>query len=223
MLQKDRGAHVPHKRARVPRWHPPSDLLVLAAVDRAHRHRFNEDYGDATLKEIAQHLGTTWGPHTSRRLRPIVRRLTDDLGWLRQTRHRGHDGWALTDAGGERLARALLDGVGDELPESPQHRQWREAREHAAARIDALKNELGEALAEVDKMLDAEVPAPAAEWLAQAGTLRQLAAAVGVARYCLYERPEPDDAHADRDQFIEPSGSPVSWRHPRSWDPGGRD
>lgn len=211
------------KRTRASRRPPPSDLLVLAAVDRAHRHRFHEDYGDVTLSDIADHLAKSSERYAAHLLRPIVHRLTDDHGWLRQSRHRGQDRWALTDAGAKRLSRALIDGVGDELPESPQHRQWRQAREHAAARIEALQNELGEALADVNAMLDAEAPAPAADWLAQAETLRRRAVAVGVARYCLYERPEPDDAHADRDEFIEPSGSPVGWRHPRGWDPSHGD
>jgi hypothetical protein len=208
------------KRIRAQRWRPPSDLLVLAAVDRAHRHRFHEGYRDATLSGIARHLGMTWGPHASRRLRPIVRRLTDELGWLRQSRHRGQDRWALTDTGAQRLARALLEGVGDELPESPQHRQWRAAREHALVRIEALKSELGEVLAKVNAMLDSEAPAPATDWVACANALRELTVAVGIASYCLYERPEPDDAHADRDDGIQPSGSPVSWRYPQGWDPG---
>jgi hypothetical protein len=211
------------KRIRAQRWQPPSDPLVLAAVDRAHRHRFHEEYGDATLPEIAHHLGMDWGPHASRRLRPIVRRLTDNLGWLRQSRHRGQDGWALTDAGAGRLARALLDDIADELPESPQHRQWRAARDHAAARIEGLEGELGELLAKVNAMLDTDERASAADWLACAKALRDLTVAVGVASYCLYERPEPDDARADRDEGIEPTGSPVSWRYPRSWDPGHGD
>jgi hypothetical protein len=69
-------------------------------------------------------------------------------------------------------------------------------------------------------MLEAPDPAAAADWLSCAEPLRDLTEAIGVATYCLHERPEPDDATADRDERIEPHGSRYSWRHPRTWDPG---
>jgi hypothetical protein len=141
-------------------------------------------------------------------------------GRLRHSRRRSQDYWALTDKGREQLAHALIAGIGAELPEAPQHREWRAAREHAAARVEALRGELGELLARVNAMLDADVPPPATDWLAWAKPLKDLTVAVALAGYCLYERPEPDDARADRDESIEPSGSPVSWRNFRIWDPG---
>jgi hypothetical protein len=39
------------KRIRGPQWQPPGDVLVLAAADRARRHRSNADDGDCTLSE----------------------------------------------------------------------------------------------------------------------------------------------------------------------------
>lgn len=207
------------KRIRAERWRPPSDALVLTAVDRAHRHRCRDDR-DVTLPAIADHLGMPWGPHASRRLRPIVDRLTGERGWLRHSRRRGRDYWALTTAGERRLTRALIEGIADELPESPQHHAWRAAREHAAARIDGLRCELRELMARVDVLLDADPAPAAADWLATARPLRDLAVAVGLASYCLYERGEPDDARADHDAIIEPAGSPIGWRNYRSWDPG---
>lgn len=210
------------KRIRAQRWQPPSDELVVAAVDRAHRHRHRRDAG-ATLSDIAGHLGIPLGPVASRRLRPIIDRLTNERRWLAHSRRQSRDHWALTDAGVERLSRALIEGIAEELPESPQHREWRAAREHAAARIDVLQSELSELLAKLDALLDAEDPPPTSDWLSLAKPLQDLTMAVGVAHYCLYERPEPDDARADRDDLTEPAGSPVSWRHPRIWDPGHGD
>ena len=204
------------KRNRRSRWRPPSDLLVLAAVDRAQRHRQFPEHGDPTLSEVAAHLGMAWGPHASRRLRLIVDQLTGEFGWLERSRRVSQDRWGLTDAGAQRLARAGVDGVLEELPESPQHREWREARAHAAARIEGLQSDLGEALAKLGRLLDAHDPVPSSEWLAQMEPLRELVQAVAIATYCLHELPEPDDATAA-------PAAPHSlrgWRHPRAWDPG---
>jgi len=208
------------QRIRGSRWRSPSDALVLAAVDRAQRHRPTPHSGDPTLSAIAAHLGMTWGPVASRRPRPIIDRLTSELGWLRRSRRAGQDRWALSDAGAERLARAGAEGVFEELPESPQHREWRAAHAHAAARIEELRGELGELLAKVNGLLDASEPVPSADWLACVEPLRDLTEAAGVASFCLYELAEPDDAAGGRHQGIVPRGSRYGWRHPRMWDPG---
>jgi hypothetical protein len=207
------------KRIREQRWRPPSDALVLAAADRARRHRDGSERG-ATLAAIADHLGMTWGPHASRRLRPIVDRLASELGWLQHSRWQSRDYWALTSTGSERLSRAMVEGIAEELPESPQHREWRRLREHAAARIETLRAELGELLAEVNAMIDAEQQPSTAAWLKSAKRLNDTTVAIGVASYCLYEHPEPDDARADHHELIDSSGNLVSWRYPRLWDPG---
>jgi hypothetical protein len=141
------------ERIREQRRRPPSDALVLAAADRARRHRDGSERG-ATLAAIADHIGMTWGPHASRRLRPIVDRLASELGWLQHSRWQSRDYWALTSTGSERLSRAMVEGIAEELPESPQHREWRRLREHAAARIETLRAELGELLAEANAMID---------------------------------------------------------------------
>ena len=210
------------KRIHASQWQPPDDALVLAAVDRADRHRSRRDLG-VLLQDVAAHLDMQWGPHTSRRLRPIIDRLTDELGQLEHSRHQRRDYWQLTDAGTKALSRALLAGVGDELPESPQHRQWRAAREHASARIEGLKNELGERLAALNALLDAPDPPPATELLAFAEPVKELIEAVAIAHYCLYERAEPDDARADERDPRQPLGEFAKWRHPRMWDPGHDD
>lgn len=205
------------QRNRAPRWRPPSDDLVLAATDRAYRH----DYGErasVALMAIADHLAMEWNPITSRRLRPIVDRLTQ-RGLLERARHHGRDGWTPTEAGSRQLVGALARGVGDDLPESPQHRQWRIAREHAAARLEGLCSELGELLAEVGAMLSAEL-ASSTEWLTRAKALHDLAGGIGVAVYCLHERPEPSDDKPDHDDTPLPLGAPVSWRHYWLWDAG---
>ena len=208
------------QRIRGQQWQPPSDELVLAAVDRAYRHRPTLDYGDPPASAIADHLGIAWNAHASRRLRPILARLSDERGWLCRSPVRGRDRWALTEAGSRRLAQAIADGTIDELPESPQHRRWRAAREHASVRLAELQDELSELLARVNTLLEASEPAAAADWLSCAEPLRDLTEAIGVATYCVHDRPEPDDARADRDERTEPRGSRYSWRDPQWWDPG---
>jgi hypothetical protein len=207
------------KRIRGSRWQPPSDGLLLASVDRAHRHRFSQESAGPMLSDIAAHLGIPWGSVASRRLRPLVDRLTDELGWLDRARQARRDRWTLSDAGARRLAQAEADGILEDLPESPQHLEWRLAREHAAARIDALRHDLREHLAGVASLLDADSPAAAADWLDSAKPLCEIIQAVAVASYCLHERPEPDDATADRDTSLEPI-TLRRWRHPGMWDPG---
>src|SRR5215207_2265476 len=93
------------KRIRAARWQPPSDELVLAAVDRAERHSVAAVPG-ATIVEIAGHLGMARGPVAGRRLRPILARLVAERGWLEHRRMLGGDDWMLTAVG----QAALVDG-----------------------------------------------------------------------------------------------------------------
>jgi hypothetical protein len=211
------------QRIRGSQWRPPSDELVLAAVDRAQRHRATPDSGDPTLSDIAEHLGMTWGPVASRRLRPIIDRLTRERGWLQRSRRRGQDRWALSDTGSQRLARAGAEGIFEQLPESQQHREWRAARAHAAARIEPLRGELRDVLANVNRLLDASEPVASADWLACVEPLRDFIEAVAMASFCLYELAEPDDAAAVHAEGVVPRGSRYGWRHPRTWDPGHGD
>jgi hypothetical protein len=215
--QPERGT-----RERQQRWRAPSDELVLAAVDRAHRHTYVPE-NDASTAEIATHLGIAWGPVTARRLRPILARLAGERGWLSHSHKHRRDCWKLTSKGACALAGAVAAGVREQLPESPQHRQWRAARDHAAARIQVLQSELGELAGKLTDLLDRDSPPPACELVALARPLRDLTVAVAMAHYCLYERVEPDDARAERDEPIGPAGSPWSWRYPRLWDPGHGD
>jgi hypothetical protein len=131
--------------------------------------------------------------------------------------------WALTKTGSVRLSRAVIEGIAEALPESPQHREWRRLRERAAARIEALRAELGELLAEVNAMIDAEQQPSAAAWLKSAKRLNDTTVAIWRRELCLYEHPEPDDARADHHELIDSSGNLVSWASPRLWDPGHDD
>jgi hypothetical protein len=114
------------------RFEPVSDALVLAAVERAERHREREGEG-VMMSDIAKHLGFVHGSWTTRRLRPQFDALIAD-GSLARSRRHGVLVWALTDDGRGRLDRMRRAGEVEELPEAPQHRAWRHTRATAGER-----------------------------------------------------------------------------------------
>jgi hypothetical protein len=193
-------------RSRAQPFEPPADALVLAAVERALRQRSPqvEQYAGVALYELVAHLGLAHGPWTTRRLRPQLQRLCDE-GLLEPARALGLDMWAPTRAGRRRLAAARRRGDLGELPESPQHRAWREARERAAGLIGELQEEARRALSDAAALLDAADPLPSDAWLdagERAGTtLRRL----GAASHCLREWPEPGEDGPDVDDQRDPA------------------
>ncbi len=108
------------------RFESVSDGLVLAAVERAERHRELEREG-VMMSGIAEHLGVVPSSWTTRRLRPRLDALIAE-GSLARSRRHGVVVWELTDDGRGRLERMRRAGEIEELPESPQHRAWRHAR-----------------------------------------------------------------------------------------------
>ena len=195
----------------------PSTTLVLAAVDRAQRHRPTPDSGDPTLSAIAEHLGHDVGAGRLASAAPDHRppdlraRLAAALapgrpGPLGAQRRRLGAAWRAPAA----------EGVFEELPESSQHREWRAARAHAAARIEGLQGELGELL-----------PRSSAAGRRRARGVQRMAGLQWKplrdpheggrdGELCLRERAEPDDAARRRG----PRAAGMGWRHPRVWDPG---
>jgi hypothetical protein len=178
------------------RFEPVSNGLVLAAVERAERHREREGEG-VMMSDIAEHLGFVHGSWTTRRLRPQIDALIAE-GSLALSRRHGVVVWALTEAGRRQLERMRRAGEVEELPEAPQHRAWRYARAKAGERIDAFRTEAREALDEAAMLLDAEDPHSDA-WFGVAERLQAACWRVGSATYCLREWREPDDARPDVD------------------------
>ena len=104
------------------------DVTVLAAIDRAERHRGRPG---VPVWLIFEHLGI---PRRSRRVRAQLQALVEG-GSIEQRRAHGVDVWALASNG-----RRRLRGAGRvDLPESPQHRQWRNARTPAAQEIERFR------------------------------------------------------------------------------------
>lgn len=166
--------------------------LVLAAIARAECHLQAEGVQRA---RIAEHLGFTPGAATTRRLGPQIDELVE-MGAVRQFRRHGSKVWGLTPAGRRRLARARRAGQPLELPEAPQHRLWRLAREKAASELDDLRAQLREELGQAHALLDSHAGS-AEEWSELALRLRDCCARLATADYCLRQWPEPDDSKPD--------------------------
>jgi hypothetical protein len=121
-------------------------------------------------------------------------------GLLIYNRRHGIDFWGLTEA-----ARARLDDVRQagrvELPESPQHRVWRQTRLSAMERIDEFRLRATHETDEAVALLGARQRVRSDEWLLLAARLGRAYRQLGLAIYCLYEWVEPDDARADIDDY----------------------
>ncbi len=174
----------------------PSGELVLAAVRRAVRHRVPAP-GSAPLWLVREHLAIRPRSRASRVLRRRLEELEMRGLLARETRH-GLPAWSLTTAGEDALVRAAAVV----LPESPRRRERRRARLAAAQELPRFRAELAEALAEAERLLEAEpgdLPSSGA-WIELGRRLAGDCRRLGSAWHCLYEWPEPDEE--------EPSPSP---------------
>jgi hypothetical protein len=162
---------------------------VLAAVRRAVRHRVPAP-GPAPLWLVREHLAICPRSRASRVLRRRLEELEVRGLLARETRH-GLPAWSLTAVGEDAPARtgAIV------LPESPRRRERRRARLAAAQELPRFRARLAEALAEAERMLEAEsgdLPSSGA-WIELGRRLAGDCRRLGSAWHCLYEWPEPDD------------------------------
>jgi hypothetical protein len=185
-----------------PKDEPITDELVIAAVDRAQRHSHHPDQG-VPRGPILEHLDI---PRRAHRARQVTARLGElcSSGALEQGRRHGMQTWTLTSAGERQLARARAAGVLPQLPESPQHRYWRQAQTVAAQEIERFRRDLEDLLAATRSMLDAEPPAHSDAWLQTGERLQRACKRLGSAVHCLREWPEPTDEYADSDEQHDP-------------------
>jgi len=184
----------------------PSKELVLAAIERAERHRTKHDdparyrskpdRPGVLLATIKEHLGLALGGWTTIRLRPTWNEL-ELAGLIEQSRRHGVAVWQLTNTGQKRLALARKAGEAGSLPESPQHRQWREARTIARKRIGEFSEMLRAVLGEATGLLDSHDTTHSDTWHALSQRLHRACERLESASYCLHEWPEPDDSQPD--------------------------
>ncbi len=190
----------------------PTDEQLFAAIDRAERHR-GSDRGVA-LETVKEHLGLNRGGWSTRQLRPQLDRLQAD-GLIEQFRRAGCKAWSLTDAGHRRLAYVQRTRRIPPLPESPQHRVWREARSQAEERIDSFRLDMRERLTAAASLLDAGDEIGSDPWIAMGERLQFACERVASVTYCLSEWSEPDDAISDR-----PENKYMMRRDIHRWDRG---
>jgi hypothetical protein len=184
----------------------PSKELVLAAIERAERHRVKRDDPDrykrrpdrpgVSLSTIKEHLGLAPGGWTTIQLRPTWDGLKQ-AGLIEHSRRSGFVVWRLTSAGQQQLKAARDAGDIGLLPESPQHRHWRGARSQARERIGEFREDLQAVLADAAGLLDAHKRPDSESWHALRKRLDDACQHMEVATYCLYEWAEPDDSCAD--------------------------
>lgn len=176
----------------------PSEDLVLAAIERAYRHRTNQQNPGVLLADVKAHLGLPRSGAVTLRLRPIWQALHDAC-LIEQFRIQGNLVWNLTPAGHRRLTAATKTSDLT-LPESPQHRRWKTAHTEAGERINTLRDDLRAALADATRLIDDDRVAASTDWYQLGERVNHTSARLASAIHCLNEWPEPDDATADIDE-----------------------
>jgi DNA-binding XRE family transcriptional regulator len=90
-----------------------------------------------------------------------------------------------------------------ELPESPQHRAWSNARTLAAQEIDRFLQSVRDGIGDATSLLDADPAVTSDAWFELGERLQRDCRRVGSATYCLREWSEPDDARPDVDNHLD--------------------
>jgi hypothetical protein len=169
----------------------PSDLLLLAALERAALHRARQP-ARAPFWALLEHLAIPPRSLPGRRLRPRLAALVERQLLTQVTEH-GVPMWALTDA----AVRGLEEAGRPVLPESPQHLRWRAARTTAAQEVERLRETLLSTLREAERKLERQPQLGSDACFELGRGLQQECRRLGSAWYCLNEWPEPDDGSAD--------------------------
>ena len=181
------------------------DVLVLAAIERAARHRTRAHEG-VPVWVIRAHLHIPARSRDARRLRAHLGVLESD-GLLSTGGRSGVVVWSLTEDGQQRLRATQAEGRVPVLPEAPQHIAWRQARAAAQERMAGFDQTLGQAVLDTFALLDAGragQPAHSDEWFAMGERLQRGCRRIGSASHCLYEWAEPSDDESDIDDRCEP-------------------
>jgi hypothetical protein len=174
----------------------PSPELLLAAIERAETHRTQRVPGVA-LTTLLEHLDISRRSHQARQVRAQLDALAERGALERLHPRYGTYTWTLTRTGRRRLNKARRAGVDLTLPESPQHRKWRNARTLAEEEIDRFRSQLRDALKEARALLDAEPPTDSQTWIATSRKVQIATWRLAPATHCLYEWPEPQEDRPD--------------------------
>jgi hypothetical protein len=192
----------PHPDPQATPPQPPSEELLLAAIERAARHRANA-IPAVPVWAILDHLAIPRRSGPARHVRAQLNTLSA-AEQLQRSRLHGMPTWELTDSGRARLRRAQRSSAPPVLPESPQHRAWRNARTVAHHEIERFRGDLHELIQSAALLLDVSPPPRSDAWFELAESLSRACRRVGSASHCLHEWAEPTDALADLDNGLEP-------------------
>lgn len=178
-----------------------TDDLILAALYRAECHR---GYQGAPDWAIQDQLAIT---KRSKQARLVKARLPElmQAGYLDQGRKHGVGQWRFTPKGRKRLNQTSEAVIA--LPESPQHRKWRDARDAAEQEIEDFYLRLRDCVDRTTDLLSMPMPPGASSdaWFEIGEHLHKTCRRLGSATYCLYEWVEPPEDKADADDHTDPS------------------
>jgi hypothetical protein len=195
----------------------PPDIVILAVVERAARQERSDEVRTET---VIEHLGFVPEKGVLGPLRHRLDNLRND-GNLTRAARGGSESWVLTSEGRKLLDESYTAEEVGELPESPQHRAWREARVQAALRIEGFEAEVGTLLEEASNLIQQSLPRPhSSKWFALGQQLSLAVWRLGSATHCFQEWIEPDDDVPDVDE--NPGPSPGR-RAISAWDQAGDD
>ena len=188
-----------------------NEAVVLAAVQRAERHRKPGAPSGVAVWTVREHVGVAARSRAGRAVRATLLAL-EGKGVRRGRRH-GVLTWELTAAGRRRLSRLRERGELPMLVESPQHRAWREAHALAERRVEAFRLALREGAQYTVALMEqpASAAQPGSDVVFEIGErLQRVCWQLASALYCLHEWREPDDTHADIDDHTSPHDREVS-------------
>jgi hypothetical protein len=181
-----------------------TDDVLLAALRRAVLHD-PRGRRHVPIWVLLEHLDV---PRRSARAGAARERLAklEKRGWIERGSAHGVPMWTLSKTGKRRLRRAERAGTCLALPESPQHRAWRQARTLASQEIDRFETELQRASDDAAALLQSEHRKEIRSdvWLELGARLARDCRLLASARHCLSEWPEPTEAGADLDTLRGP-------------------
>lgn len=181
---------------------PVSDERLLLAIGRVRDHGVPSDEGRLHRARIAEHLGFAHSSATTKLLRPQLEAMESE-GLLEAVRRRGADYWRLTPKGSRRVTSLRKSNGSESLPESPQHREWRRAKEVAETYLPEIMEDLE---ADLEKGLELRNSSfhSFAGGEVSLSDVRRLGVRLNdhfslfaTGLYCLFEWPEPSDAKRD--------------------------
>jgi hypothetical protein len=179
------------------------ELMLLAAIERAEVQAPRPGGDKGTRRaDIVAHLGLGWHSGTAKRLKAQLGPM-EAAGWVELgEKPPERSVVALTPRGLDRLLLArrkkVPEAMPEALPESPQHRIWREAHEAAGAEIDGFRGQTTAAVQDAETALVDPGGASAEELMRIGDRLRREFWRLASATYCREEWPEPDDRQCDR-------------------------